>query len=50
MLSDLQLKHPVVFETPTFPVERGEGICFEHKIHLKDGSADPPRKRLYPLD
>jgi hypothetical protein len=39
----------VVFETPTFPVNRGE-LVFEHAIRLKDESAEPPKKRLYPLD
>ena len=50
MLVELQSKYPVVFETPSFPVQRGEGIVFEHEIRLKDDKADPPRKRLYPLD
>ena len=49
MLEHLKTKYPVVFSTPTFPIDRGE-IVFEHKINLRDNNAEPPKKRLYPLD
>lgn len=48
-LSRLKLEFPEVFETPVFPVKR-ENECFEHKIPLVDETADPPKRRLYPLD
>ncbi len=40
-----------MFAEPTFPIDRaGTGVDFEHEIRLKDESADPPKRKLYPLD
>ncbi len=34
-----------------FPIDRSDvGVDFEHEIRLKDESADPPKRKLYPLD
>ncbi len=43
---------PEVFSEPKFPVDRGEELnkLFEFHIDLKDPSAPPPCKKLYPLD
>lgn len=37
-----------MFTDPTFPIHRAE--FFQHKINLKDETADPPKRKLYPLD
>ena len=40
-----------MFSEPTFPIDRSAvGIEFEHEIRLKDETADPPKRKLYPLD
>ncbi len=48
-LKRLKVKYPSVFEEPVYPVKRS-GKVFEHSIPLKDESAEPPKRRLYPLD
>ena len=48
-LARLKSEFSEVFETPVFPVKR-ENECFEHRITLVDETADPPKRRLYPLD
>ena len=48
-LARLKSEFSEVFETPVFPVKR-ENECFEHRIPLVDETADPPKRRLYPLD
>lgn len=48
-LARLKSEFPEVFETPVFPVKR-DNECFEHRIPLVDETADPPKRRLYPLD
>ncbi len=45
----MKVKYPSVFEEPVYPVKRS-GKVFEHSIPLKDESAEPPKRRLYPLD
>ncbi len=51
-LSELKYNFPSVFVEPKYPVERSDasGIDFKHYIRLKDEGADPPKRRLYPLD
>ena len=49
-LQRLKNKFPSVFSDPVYPVDRSGGIVFEHSIPLKDENADPPKRRLYPLD
>ena len=39
-----------MFAEPTYPVDRSAERVFEHTIPLKDESAAPPKRRLYPLD
>ena len=47
----IKRKHPTVFAEPKYPVDRTDtGHVFQHSIPLKDESADPPKRRLYPLD
>ena len=50
-LADLETQFPRVFEEPVYPVQRpGLTVNFEHKIDRKDESADPPKRKIYPLD
>ena len=49
VLEQLKQAYPKVFEKPTFPNYRNDSD-FYHYIDLKDSSADPPKKKLYPLD
>ena len=37
-----------MFEEPKYPITRKQN--FEHTIKLKDPNAQPPKRRLYPLD
>ena len=48
MLELLKTSHSSIFEEPDYPVPRD--TLFQHEIKLKDPRADPPRKKLYPLD
>ena len=50
MLSDLKLQFPGVFAEPKYPITRQANHLFEHAINLKDPTADPPRRKIYPLD
>ena len=47
-LEALKKSHASVFSEPTYPVERDK--LFQHEIQLKDPAADPPRRKIYPLD
>ncbi len=49
-LSRLKREYSSVFSEPTYPVDRSGGRVFEHTIPLKDDEAQPPKRRLYPLD
>ena len=50
-LVELETTYPRVFEEPVYPVQRqGLTVNFEHKIDRKDESADPPKRKIYPLD
>ena len=50
-LADLEKTFPTVFQEPQYPVQRpGLTVDFEHKIDKKDESADPPKRKIYPLD
>ena len=50
-LEKLKQKYPSVFAEPVYPVDRTDcPVLFEHAIPLKDESAAPPKRRLYPLD
>ena len=47
----LKKKYAQVFSEPTYPVDRSD--CpqqFEHAIPLVDENAQPPKRKLYPLD
>ena len=44
----MKTSFPSVFTEPSFPIHRSE--FFQHKIPLKDPTADPPKRKLYPLD
>jgi hypothetical protein len=47
----LKLKYPEVFVEPKYPVNRDKcSNNIEHEIRLKDESAAPPKRRIYPLD
>lgn len=48
MLEALKTSHSKVFAEPVYPVDRDE--LFQHQIRLKDPAADPPRRKIYPLD
>ena len=48
MLESLKKSHSNIFEEPKYPVARDS--LYQHEIKLKDPNADPPRKKLYPLD
>lgn len=48
MLERLRKSHASVFDEPVYPVAREE--VFQHQIRLKDPGADPPRRKMYPLD
>ncbi len=51
MIKVLKKKYGSVFEEPTYPIDRSDtGVKFEHEIALKDPGADPPKRKLYPLD
>ena len=41
---------PTVFSEPVFPIERENPELYEHRIRLKDEAAQPPRRKIYPLD
>ena len=50
-LDHLKQKYSSVFSEPPYPVDRSK--CpeqFQHHIPLKDESAPPPKRKLYPLD
>ncbi len=49
-LAGLKAKFCSVFSEPEFPIERDGTDKFEHRIRLKDESAPPPRRKIYPLD
>ena len=50
-LSRLKTKYSDVFSEPTYPIDRSDApMQFEHQIPLKDESAEPPKRKLYPLD
>lgn len=49
-LQDFKDKFPSVFADPVFPIVRDASVQFEHRIRLKDESAPPPRRKIYPLD
>ena len=46
----MKKQFPSVFADPVYPVDRSGGRVFKHTIPLKDESANPPKRRLYPLD
>ena len=48
MLETLKTSHSSIFEEPKYPVSRD--TLYQHEIKLKDPNADPPSKKLYPLD
>lgn len=48
-LADIVREFPEVFSTPSYPIER-DTPGFDHVIRLRDETADPPRRRLYPLN
>ena len=50
LLGELQTKFAPVFKEPTFPINRAHPERFEHRIRLKDEAAQPPRRKIYPLD
>ena len=51
MIELLKQKYGTVFTEPQYPIDRSDvGVNFEHEIVLKDPSADPPKRKLYPLD
>jgi hypothetical protein len=51
LLKALKLAYPTVFEEPKYPMKRDNtDEDFAHKIRLLDEHAQPPRKKLYPLD
>ena len=51
ILDELKNKFSHVFEEPVYPVQRvDDTIDYKHYIRLKDEGADPPKRRLYPLD
>ena len=39
-----------MFADPKFPIKRENPHLYEHRIRLKDESAPPPRRKIYPLD
>lgn len=40
-----------MFSDPVYPIDRSDApIQFEHQIPLKDENAEPPKRKLYPLD
>ena len=39
-----------MFAEPTYPVERKNPELYEFHIRLRDERADPPRRKIYPLD
>ena len=50
-LSRLKNQYSDVFGEPSYPIDRSDApIQFEHQIPLKDETAEPPKRKLYPLD
>ena len=50
-LDRLKQRYSTVFSDPTYPIDRSDApLQFEHRIPLKDESAEPPKRKLYPLD
>ena len=44
-------KYPEVFAEPKYPVNRdGCTANIKHQIRLIDEKAEPPKRRIYPLD
>ena len=44
-------KYPEVFSEPNYPVNReGCQANIKHEIRLLDEKAEPPKRRIYPLD
>ena len=39
-----------MFAEPRYPVERPNNELYEFRIRLQDETADPPRRKIYPLD
>ena len=49
-LQELKAHYPSVFAEPKFPIVHNNSVHFEHRIRLKDESAPPPHRKIYPLD